>query len=163
VVRDQIFSLAPAMPVFEVHTMAQALYTVNGLFLFQFAAGLAGILGALGLVLALVGVFGVISFTVNQRTNEIGIRMAMGASQNVILRMILRHGVVMVGVGVLAGIIFAIAIARLVGNFIVGVSPYDPLTYLGVSALLGLVALLACYIPARRATRVDPMIALRYE
>src|ERR1700722_10840577 len=162
-IRQQVASLAPSMPVFDVHTMLQALYTINGFLLFELAAALAGILGTLGLILALVGVFGVVSFTVSQRTNEIGIRMAMGAGQRSILRMILRQGVWIVSAGVLSGLVLAVAISRLVGNFISGVSPYDPLTYLSVSALLVLVALFACYIPARRATRVDPMVALRYE
>ncbi len=162
-IRQQVASLAPSMPVFDVHTMLQALYTINGFLLFQLAAALAGILGALGLILALVGVFGVISFSVSQRTNEIGIRMAMGAAQASILRMILRQGVWIVSVGLLSGIVLAVAISRVVGDFVSGVSPYDPLTYLSVSGLLVLVALLACYIPARRATRVDPMIALKYE
>ncbi len=162
-IRQQVASLAPSMPVFDVHTMLQALYTINGFLLFQLAAALAGILGALGLILALVGVFGVVSFTVSQRTNEIGIRMAMGAGQRSILRMILRQGVWIICAGVLSGLALAVAIARVVGNFISGVSPYDPLTYLSVSALLVLVALFACYIPARRATRVDPVVALRYE
>jgi ABC-type antimicrobial peptide transport system permease subunit len=162
-IRQQIASLAPTMPVFDVHTMLTGLYTISGLLLFELAAALAGILGSLGLILALVGVFGVISFTVSQRTNEIGIRMAMGAGQQSILHMILRQGIWIISAGVLSGIALALAISRLVGNFISGVSPYDPLTYLSVSAILGAVALLACYVPARRATRVDPMIALRYE
>jgi predicted permease len=162
-IRQQVASLAPSMPVFDVHTMLQALYTINGFLLFQLAAALAGILGALGLILALVGVFGVISFSVSQRTNEIGIRMAMGAAQTSILRMILRQGLWIVLVGLLSGIALALAISRLVSDFIAGVSPYDPLTYVSVTALLCVVALLACYFPARRATRVDPMIALRYE
>jgi predicted permease len=162
-IRQQVASLAPSMPVFDMHTMLQALYTINGFLLFQLAAALAGILGALGLILALVGVFGVMSFTVSQRTNEIGIRMAMGAGQCTILRMILRQGVWIIAAGVFSGLLLAVAIARLVGDFISGVSPYDPVTYLSVTALLGLVALLACYVPARRATRVDPMVALRYE
>ena len=127
------------------------------------AAGLAGVLGCLGLILALVGVFGVISFTVSQRTNEIGIRMAMGAAGSTILRMILLQGVWIISAGLLLGIALAIAISRLVANFISGVSPYDPLTYISVSALLSAVALLACYFPAQRAMRVDPMMALRYE
>jgi macrolide transport system ATP-binding/permease protein len=162
-IRQQVASLAPSMPVFDVHTMLQALYTINGFFLFQLAAALAGILGALGLVLALVGVSGVISFSVSQRTNEIGIRMAMGAAQASILRMILRQGVWIISAGLISGIALALTISRLVSGFIAGVSPYDPLTYVNVTALLCVVALLACYFPARRATRVDPMIALRYE
>jgi ABC-type antimicrobial peptide transport system permease subunit len=149
--------------VFDVHTMLQALYTINGFLLFQLAAALAGILGALGLILALVGVFGVISFSVSQRTNEIGIRMAMGAAEASILRMILRQGVWIISAGLVSGIALALAISRLVSDFIAGVSPYDPLTYVSVTALLSVVALLACYFPARRATRVDPVVALRYE
>jgi len=162
-IRSQIASLAPTMPAFDVHTMLEDLYTLSGFLLFELAAALAGILGGIGLILALVGVFGVVSFTVSQRTNEIGIRMAMGAAQSSILRMILRQGVWIISGGVAAGVLLALAISRLVANFIYGVSPYDPLTYVSVTAILGIVALLACYFPARRATRVDPMIALRYE
>jgi ABC-type antimicrobial peptide transport system permease subunit len=163
VIHEQITSLAPSMPVFEVHTMLQGLYTLNGLLIYQLGAGLAGIQGTLGLILALVGVFGVISFTVSQRTNEIGIRMAMGAPLSSILRMTLRQGVWIIAAGLLSGIVLALAISRIVGNFISGVSPYDPVTCFSVTAILAAVALFACYIPARRATRVDPMVALRYE
>jgi len=162
-IRQRVASLAPSMPVFDVHTMLEALYTINGFLLFQLAAALAGILGALGLILALVGVFGVISFSVSQRTNEIGIRMAMGAAEASILRLILRQGVWIISAGLLSGIALAVAISRMVGDFVPGVSPYDPLTYVCVTAILAAVALFACYVPARRATRVDPMIALRYE
>ena len=162
-IRERIASLASTMPVFDVHTMLQGLYTLNGFLLYELAAALAGILGSLGLILALVGVFGVVSFTVSQRTNEIGIRLAMGAAQGSILRLILRQGVWIISAGLASGILLALAISRLVGNFISGVSPYDPLTYIGVSAILCAVALLACYVPARRAARVDPMVALRYE
>ena len=151
------------MPTFDIHTMSQDLYTMNGFLLFELAAALAGTLGCLGLILALVGVFGVISFMVSQRTNEIGIRMAMGAAQGSILRMILRQGVWIIVAGLVAGLALALAISQLVGNFISGVSPYDPLTYVTVSTALSAVALLACYFPARRAMRVDPMVALRYE
>ncbi|HLZ51861.1 MAG TPA: ABC transporter permease [Candidatus Acidoferrum sp.] len=162
-IRAQIAALAPSMPAFDVHTMLQGLYTINGFLLYELAAALAGILGSLGLILAIVGVFGVISFTVSQRTNEIGIRMAMGAGQRSILRMILGQGVWVIAAGLLSGILLALAISRLVGDFISGVSPYDPLTYLSVTAILAAVAFLACYIPARRATRVDPVVALKYE
>lgn len=162
-IREQIAALAPSMPAFDIHTMLQDLYAMNGFLLFELAAALAGTLGCLGLILALVGVFGVISFTVSQRTNEIGIRMAMGAAQGSILRMILRQGVWMIAGGLVTGILLTLAISRLVGDFIFGVSPYDALTYISVSGLLCAVALFACYLPARRATRVDPMVALRYE
>jgi putative ABC transport system permease protein len=115
------------------------------------------------LILAVVGVFGVISFSVSQRTHEIGIRMALGAESRSVLRMILRQGALIVAVGLGLGIALALVMARLVGNFLSGVSPFDLLTYACVSVALALVAMLACYIPARRATQVDPMVALRYE
>ena len=162
-VREQIASIAPTMPIFEVRPMLQGLDTLNGFLLFELAAGLAGALGLLGLILAVVGVFGVISFSVSQRTHEIGIRMALGAGAQGVLKMILRQGAVIVAVGLVLGIVLALGMARLVGDFLSGVSPFDPLTYVSVSLSLALVALLASYIPALRATRVDPMVALRYE
>jgi predicted permease len=163
VVREQIASIAPTMPIFEVKSMLQGLETMNGFLIFELAAGLAGALGLLGLILAVVGVFGVIAFSVSQRTHEIGIRMALGAGSQNVVRMILKQGAAIVGGGLVVGILLATVMGRLVGNFLTGVSAFDPLTYICVSAALTMVALLACYIPARRATRVDPMVALRYE
>jgi predicted permease len=162
-VRREIASLAPPMPIFEVREMEQSLETLNGFLIFELAAGLAGALGFLGLILAVVGVFGVISFSVSQRTHEIGIRMALGAGSRSVLQMILRQGALIVAVGLGLGILLALGMGRLVGNFLEGVSPFDPLTYVCVTLSLALVALLASYIPARRATLVDPMVALRYE
>ena len=162
-VREQIASIAPMMPIFEVRPMTHAMDTINGFLIFELAAGLAGALGMLGLILAVVGVFGVISFSVSQRTHEIGIRMALGAGSINVLRMILQQGAVIVAAGLALGILLAMVMARLVGNFLAGVTPFDPLTYASVSVALTVVAMLACYIPARRATRVDPMVALRYE
>jgi ABC-type antimicrobial peptide transport system permease subunit len=162
-VREQIAALAPTMPVFEVRVMRQGLETLNGFLIYELAAGLAAGLGVLGLILAVVGVFGIISFSVSQRTHEIGIRMALGAEARNVLKMILRQGAWIVSAGVGLGVLLALLIARLVGNFLTGVSPFDPLTYLSVSIALALVALLASYIPARRATQVDPMVALRYQ
>jgi predicted permease len=158
-----IDSLAPAMPVFNVQTMSEALDTVNGFLLFQIGAGLAAALGILGLALAIVGIYGVVSYSASQRTHEIGIRMALGAQPMDVLQMIFHQGIFIVGAGVFAGILAAAAIARLVGNFLSGVSPGDPLTYVSASILLAAIALLACYIPSRRAMRVDPLVALRYE
>ncbi|HEV2490425.1 MAG TPA: ABC transporter permease [Candidatus Acidoferrales bacterium] len=158
-----IRSIEPAMPTFDVHTMTQALDTPNGFMLFEMGAGLAGVLGILGLALAIVGVYGVISFAASQRTHEIGIRMALGAQRGQILKMIFRQGLLIVGVGLGLGILAALGISRLVGSLLVGVGAADPLTYMSVSILLAFVALAACYIPARRAMRVDPMVALRYE
>jgi predicted permease len=161
--REQIAGLAPSMPILEVREMQQGLENLNGFLIFELAAGLAGALGFLGLILAVVGVFGVISFSVSQRTHEIGIRMALGAGSRSVLQMILRQGTMIVSVGLGLGILLAFGMARLVGNFLSGVSPFDPLTYVCVTLSLALVALLASYVPARRATRVDPMVALRYE
>jgi predicted permease len=158
-----IHSLAPAMPVSDIQTMTDALDTINGLLLFQFAAGLAASLGFLGLILAVVGVYGVVSYGASQRTHEIGIRMALGAQPAQVLKMILNQGLFIVGGGIVLGILAAAAMARLVGSFLSGISPVDPLTYLSASLLLAIVALVACYIPARRAMKVDPMVALRYE
>ena len=158
-----IRSLEPAMPVFDVQPMTTALETFSGFLLFRFAATLAASLGILGLMLAVVGVYGVISYAASRRTNEIGIRLALGAQPLQILKMILRQGFIIVGAGVLAGILAAVGMARLVANLLFGVPPGDPVTYATASALLAAVALLACWIPVRRATRVDPVVALRYE
>jgi predicted permease len=158
-----IHSIEPGMPVFDVQPMTTALEGLNGFLAFRFAAALAGSLGILGLILAIVGVYGVISYAASQRTHEIGIRLALGAELGQILKMVLSQGFLIIGFGVLAGILAAGALARLVGNFLFGVAALDPLTYISASLLLAGIALLACYIPARRATRVDPIVALRSE
>jgi predicted lysophospholipase L1 biosynthesis ABC-type transport system permease subunit len=160
---DVIHSLAPAMPVFDIQTMTQALDTLNGLLLYQLAAVLTASLGILGLLLALIGVYGVVSYAASQRTHEIGIRMALGAEPGQVLKTIWGQGLVMTGAGVVIGALLAGVIGRLARDFLSGVSPMDPLTYFGASGLLAAVALAACYIPARRAMRVDPMVALRHE
>jgi predicted permease len=161
--QDIVRGLAPNLPVFDVHTMMESLDTLNGFLLFRLGAGLAAALGLLGLILAIVGVYGVISYSVSQRTHEIGIRMALGAQRAEILKMILGQGLVIVVAGLALGCVAAFAAARLIASMLIGVSPADPATYSAVIVVLGLVALAACYIPARRAMRVDPMVALRYE
>jgi ABC-type antimicrobial peptide transport system permease subunit len=143
--------------------MEQGLNTLNGLLLFKLGAWIAGALGMLGMVLAVVGVYGVVSYVTSQRTHEIGIRMALGAAPGQIRKMILRQGIVIVAVGLALGLVAAVAAGNLAKTFLVSVSPTDPLTYVTVSLVLVAVALTACWIPARRATKVDPMIALRYE
>ena len=158
-----IHSLDPAMPVFDVMSMNTALDTANGLLLFRLGAGVTAALGLIGLALAIVGVYGVVCYSASQRTHEIGIRMALGAQPLQILKMVLSQGFVVVGISVLAGLVAASALARLVGNFLFGVAALDPLTYISASLLLSAIALLATYIPARRAMRVDPMVALRHE
>jgi predicted permease len=156
-------SLAPAMPVYGVRTMTEALHGGNGLLFFEVGASLAAALGLLGLILAIVGVYGVMSYAVSQRTQEIGVRIALGAQKNDIFRMIGLRGAVIVASGLTVGLLAALAVGRLVNDFLVGVTPSDPITYAGVSLLLATVACLATYLPTRRATKVDPMVALRYE
>jgi predicted permease len=163
ILEQEIGKVAPGLPMFDVETMTQAMNTLNGLLLFQIGAGIAAALGILGLVLAVVGVYGIVSYVTSQRTHEIGIRLALGAEPRQILKMVLRQGLVIIGVGLAVGLVSAVAAGRLASNFLVGVNPTDPLIFGGVSAFLACIALLACYIPARRATKVDPMVALRYE
>ena len=161
-VERMIDSLAPTMPVFDVQTMTQALDTLNGLLLFQIGAALAASMGMLGLILAVVGVYGVVSYSASQRTHEIGIRMAVGAQPVDILKIVFRQGLLIVGIGLVVGLAAAFASARVLKGFL-AVSATDPATYIAVAGALSFVALCACYIPARRAMRVDPMVALRYE
>lgn len=151
------------MPVYDVTTMNTVLNGINGFFLFRLGAGLATLLGGLGLVLAVVGVYGVISYSAAQRTREIGIRMALGAQRNQIVSGILKQGLLILAIGMFVGGLAAVGIGHVAGSFLVGVSGLDPLTYVCVSLLLAAIALIATLIPAVRATKVDPMIALRCE
>lgn len=162
-VRTIAQSLAPAIPVYGVRTMTEALHGGNGLLFFEMGASLAAALGLLGLVLAIIGVYGVMSYAVSQRTQEIGVRIALGAQKRDVLRIIGLQGAVIVASGLSFGLLAAFSVARLVRDFLVGTTPNDPLTYVGVSVLLATVAGLATYFPTRRATKVDPMLALRYE
>ncbi|HYB59854.1 MAG TPA: ABC transporter permease [Methylomirabilota bacterium] len=161
-IQRQIQTLAPELPIQNVKPLTQALYTLDGLLIYELGAWLAAILGALGLILAVVGVYGVVSYSTQQQTHEIGVRMALGAQPREILRMVLHHGMGIVVGGVAFGLAGAFAAAHVVGSFL-AVSAIDPVTYASVSFALALATLVACYVPARRATRVDPMVALRYE
>jgi predicted permease len=162
-VQGQIRDLAPDLPIFDARTMQQGIHGLGGLFIFRLAAALAGVMGILGLTLATVGVYGVVSFGAAQRTREIGIRMALGATRRGILVAIVRQGLQLTLIGMATGLAGAFALSRLLRSMLVGVKPGDPGTFIGVSLLLLSVALLASFIPARRATKVDPMVALRYE
>lgn len=129
----------------------------------RFLLLLVGLFAAAALALAAVGIYGVVAFSVTRRTQEIGIRMALGGQPSDVLRLVLGEGARMAALGIGIGVVASIAITRLMSSLLFGISATDPLTFVGVAVLLSLVALLACYIPARRATRVDPLVALRYE
>jgi predicted permease len=158
-----IQSIAPTMPVYGVQTMSEAMKGVGGLFLFKAGAVLAAALGILGLILATVGVYGVVSYTAAQRTREIGIRMALGARPAEVLRMVCRQGMIIIGAGLVIGLAAALAIGRVVGSFLIGIGGSDPITYIIVTMALSMIGITACYLPARRAAMVDPMVALRHE
>jgi predicted permease len=160
--RQVVSALDQGMPVYDLKTMNAHLNGIALLFV-RLGAALIGVLGLLGLLLAVVGLFGVISHSVSQRTREIGIRIALGAQAGDVLRMVLKQGIILILVGVAAGLVAAFAVTRLMKSLLYGVSATDPLTFILISLLLASVALLACYLPARRATKVDPMIALRAE
>jgi putative ABC transport system permease protein len=161
--RQTIQSLDSDMPLGDLQTMTRSLGGAHGFLIFRVGAMQAAALGILGLVLAVVGVYGVVSYGATQRTREIGIRMALGATPSDILSIILRHGVWLVFAGIVAGLAGAAALTRLLSRFLLLVSASDPFTFIVVTLLLAIVALWACYIPARRATRVEPVIALRHE
>lgn len=162
-IQSVIHQVVPDVPVTQVKTMNEALEGANGFFLFRFGAQLTSTMGLLGLVLAVVGIYSVVSYAVTQRTQEIGIRVAMGASRQDILKMVLRHGLTVVGVGLAVGLVLALAGTRVMSGLIVGIKPTDPLTFAVVVCLLTAIALFACWVPAHRATRTDPLVALRYE
>jgi ABC-type antimicrobial peptide transport system permease subunit len=129
----------------------------------RFSMILLGVFAALALLMACVGIYGVISYLTAQRTHEIGLRMALGAERRHVLQMVLGEGAKMAVLGVGIGLAGAFVLARFLANLVFGVSTYDPLTFAGVAGLLVLVALVACFIPALRATRVEPTTALRWE
>jgi putative ABC transport system permease protein len=160
-VKKQIWSLDAQIPVGDVHAMDELIAVSVAQQRFNML--LLGLFAALALILAAVGIYGAMAYTVNQRTHEIGIRTALGAQQRDVLRLIMRDGAKIALFGIASGIAGALALTRLMANLLFDVKPTDPATFAGVAILLALVALAACYIPARRAVSVDPMVALRYE
>ncbi|MCI0487985.1 MAG: ABC transporter permease [Blastocatellia bacterium] len=159
--RNAIWAVDPDQPVFHIASMEQMFFEdIAGP---HMVVELFTLFAVIALLLAAAGIYGVLSGVVSQRTQEIGIRMALGAGKRDILKLVIGQGLAMILIGVSLGLIGSLAIGRLISNFLYGVSATDPLTFIGVSLLLTTVALVACYVPARRATRVDPMVALRYE
>ena len=154
-------SIDPGIPVYEVRTIAESVSDV--LAPRRFSLLLLMIFGGVATGLAVVGLYGTIAYSVTQRTQEIGIRMAMGATSYEVSRMVLREALQLISTGILAGLLGTLLLGRVLNSLLFEVSSRDPLTFLAGAALIALVSVLACLMPARRATRVDPMLALRYE
>lgn len=160
-VRAAVRDLDPTLPVYELQTMSDVV--ADSLVRPRFLSLLLAAFSAIALLLAAVGIYGVMAYSVSQRTQEIGVRMALGAGTTDVLKMVLGQGTKLAAIGIALGLLGAFALTRLMSTLLFQVSVTDPITFASVVALLTFVALLACYIPARRATKVDPMIALRYE
>jgi predicted permease len=160
-VRDTVKRVDSNLPLFHVRTQTERIEEL--LTQERVIARLASFFGLLALLLASIGLYGLLSYEVARRTREIGIRMALGAEQRDVTRLIILRGINLTLVGAISGVVGGLALTRLVASLLYGVKPTDPLTYVAAAAILAAVALLASYIPARRATKVDPMVALRYE
>ena len=159
--RNVIRNIDPEQPIGEVNTMEGHL--ANSVSRARFSATLLGIFSLVALVMAAVGIYGVMSYSVQQRTHEIGLRMALGAQQTDVLRLVVKQGVTLAVIGVGAGLAASFGLTRLIVSLLFEVQATDFKTFATVAAGLFLITLVACFVPARRATKVDPMVALRYE
>jgi putative ABC transport system permease protein len=160
-VREAVREVDRDLPIANIRSMDQIMSSMSGDA--RFRTLLLGVFAAVALLLAAIGIYGVISYSVAQRAREIGIRIAIGAQNRDVLRLVVGQGMKLALIGVGVGIAGALAFTRVLSGLLFNVSATDPLTFVGVSTLLALVALLACYVPARRAMNVDPMVALRCE
>jgi putative ABC transport system permease protein len=160
-IQSAIWSVEKDLPISSIHTMEQI--RSHSIAQPRLTALLLGVFAALALILATVGIYGVMAYSVTQRTHEMGLRMALGARASDVLALVVGHGMLLTATGIALGLAGAFAITRVLEKFLWGVRPTDPVTFIAVSLLLAAVALLASYLPARRATEVDPMVALRYE
>jgi predicted permease len=159
--REVVKALNSNVPMFRLRTMEQQID--GSLAMQRMASALLGGFGILAVLLAALGLYGVLAFSVSRRTREIGVRLALGAQIGNVVGLILRQGFILVAAGLVAGLAGAIALTRLMRGFLFGVTPLDPLTFVAVAGILAVVGLLACWLPARRASKVDPLVALRYE
>jgi putative ABC transport system permease protein len=160
-VRAKLRELDPELPITNVRTMDE--WIANNAANQRFNGLLLAIFAVVALVIAAVGIYGVLSYSVTQRNREIGVRLALGAQPRDVRAMVVREGMGLGLAGIGAGLVGGVALSHLLTTLLFGIQPRDPATFAAVAALLATVALLACYIPARRATRVDPVIVLRYE
>jgi ABC-type antimicrobial peptide transport system permease subunit len=156
-----VHALDHDVPVYDVRTMNDRMY--DSLARQRFATTMLGAFAVFAMILAAIGVYGAISYLVTQGAHDIGVRIALGASRGSILKMVVRRGMGLAGTGIACGLIGAAALTRVMANLLFGISAHDVAAFIAAPAFLAAVALAACYIPARRATRVDPMVALRDE
>ena len=160
-VRRDVHALDPNLPIHGIRTMENVIS--ESIATARFRTSLLALFAAVALVLAMIGIYGVMSYAVTQRTQEIGIRMALGARVTDVLQLVVKNGMSLATIGAVVGLAGAFAVTRLMTSLLFGVSPTDTVTFSLVTIGLMIIALLACYIPARRATKVDPLIVLRYE
>jgi putative ABC transport system permease protein len=160
-IRSEIRASDPGIAIFSVRTMEDL--RQSGFWQYRLFGYMFGIFGAAALFLAGIGVYGVLSFSVSQRTQEMGVRIALGAQRADVLRLVVRQGIVLALIGVLVGVIGAFGVTRVIASLLYNVTPTDPVSFIGVALFLTIIAFLASYLPARRATTVDPIVALREE